>query len=229
MSSDGVPDEEGSFPEESAREDAPTGGLVRAALLLPLTSAGQAAALAASLGMDADAVPASRGVLVLPRSGALEEPLAARASRLLRSADVLVLRLADERVAVHRWRAGRLVDTPAYGLVGGLDGDAERVLLGWLPASEASGVVGTEGIDQRTAARWALAAAAGPVRTWQVVLAAVLTLAALVLALDAVLDIAGGQRGVWAWVRVVAWPLAAGVWATSLRGMLRRRRAERGR
>ncbi|SDQ52844.1 hypothetical protein [Quadrisphaera sp. DSM 44207] len=200
---------------------------MRSGLLLPIASAAQAAALAASLGMSADAVPCSRGALVLPRSGALEEQQVQRASRTLRSADVLALRLADERVAVERWRAGRLVDTPAYGLVGGVDGDAERVLLGWLPVQEAAGVASTDGVDQRTAARAALAAAVGPVTTWQVVLASALVVIAVLLSAAAVADVVLGERGVWSWVQAVAWPLVALFWSASLRGLLRRRRAER--
>lgn len=128
---------------------------------------------------------------------------------------------------MQRWRGGRLVDTPAYGLVGGVDGDAERVLLGWIPASQATGAVGTDGVDPRAATRMALAAAAGPVATWQVVLASVLVAVALLLAAGAVLDVVAGERGPWDWVQVVLWPLAVVFWGLSLRGLLLRRRAER--
>jgi hypothetical protein len=200
---------------------------VRAGLLVPMASAAQAAALGASLGLDAVAVPCPRGVLLLPRSGAVEDQQVQRASRLLRSTDVLVLRLADERVGVQRWRSGRLVDEPAYGLVGGVDGDAERALLGRLDPLEAEGAVDTADVDPQAVRRMALAAAVGPVRPWQVVLTVVLLLAAALLSVDAVVDLLDGRRGLWAWARAVVWPLAALYWAASLRGLLARRRAEK--
>ncbi len=211
-------------PQEAA---APTGGLRREVLLVPLPEARAGAELAAYLEVPAVAVPARPGVLVVPRSGQVEQNLAVRASRLLRRSEVLVLRLADERVGVERWRGGRMVDEPPFGALGDLGDDAERVLLGGA-AGDVPGAVASEDVDRRAFARTAVTAARGPVRTWQVVLQAGLALFAGFLALTYVLEaVTGGVQGAGEWFRLVLWPLLALFWLVALRGLLRRRAAER--
>ncbi len=185
--------------------------------------------MAAVLRLAADAVPTSRGVLLLPRPGqVVDDALATRVSRALRRGEVLVLHLADEQVTVARWRAGRLVDTPHYGVVGGVDGDAERVLLGRLPAAEAAGATSTDGVDPREAARSAVAAARGPVRPWQVVLHAAIVVAAVVFAVLGARDLLGAAGSGWDAARTAVWGLVAVYWLAQLRALLRRRATERG-
>lgn len=203
----------------------------RTGLLLPVASAAQAVQMASVLGLEADAVPTTRGVLILPRAGhPVDDALVTRLSRAVRRADVLVLRLADERVAVARWRGGRLVDTPHYGVVGGVDGDAERVLLGHLPAAEAAGATSTDGVDRREAARAVVAAVRGPVRPWQLVLAGLLAAVSVLLAVTGAVDLAGagGASSAWDAVLPLLWALLAVYWVRQLRGLLRRRARERG-
>jgi hypothetical protein len=196
-----------------------------------VASAAQAVRVAVVLGLEADAVPSSRGVLLLPRGGdgpAVDDALVGRVSRSLRRADVLVLTLADERVSVQRWRGGRLVDTPHYGVVGGVDGDAERVLLGRLPAAEARGAASTDGVDRRQAAHEVVAAVRGPVRPWQLVLAGVLLVVSALLAAAGALDLAAGRGdGATAAALPLLWAALAVYWALSLRRLLRRRARER--
>ena len=197
-------------------------------VFLPLTSAQRAAELAAVAGLTADAVPSSGGVLLVPRSGDVHDAQVARLSRLLRGADVLVLQLAEERVDVQRWRAGRFVDNPSYGEVSGPAGDAERVLLGALPAAQAEGVVSADDIDRHRATRAIMSAAAGPVRMWQLVVTGVLTCLVLLLAVLAVLDLSRSTAtSVWDIARLVGWLLLVAVMAFRLRGLLHRRRGER--
>lgn len=158
----------------------PTGGARRTAVVLPVVEVGQALAVAVLRRVEADAVPCERGVMLLPR-GPLSPQKTALLSRSAGRHDVLLLTLADEQVSVERWRAGRLVDTPAYGVVGGVDGDAERVLLGRLEACEAAGHASTDGVERAEATRTLLSGAAGPVSGRQVALSAALLGVALVL------------------------------------------------
>ncbi|CAA9408301.1 MAG: hypothetical protein AVDCRST_MAG35-1288 [uncultured Quadrisphaera sp.] len=207
----------------------PTGGGRLTGLLLPVASAAQAVRVAAVLGLAADAVPSSRGVLLLPRGGGgVDDAVVTRVSRSLRRADVLVLTRADEQVSVQRWRAGRLVDTPHYGVVGGVDGDAERVLLGRLPAAQAQGATSTDGVDPREAAREVVAAVRGPVRPWQLVLSGLLLVLSALLAVAGALDLAAGRaQGALDAAVPLLWAALAVYWALSLRGLLRRRARER--
>lgn len=205
---------------------APTGGARREALLVPLADPGRAAELAAWLGLDADVVPGRRGALVVPRSEVVDDDVAVRASRVLRGGDLLVLRLAEERVGVARWRGGRLADEPPFGALGDLGDDAERVLLGRLSAAEAEGATSTDGVSRTAFSRSVVAAARGPVRTWQIVLQVALAVVAAFLAAVAALAVLGGE-GVWAWVRLVLWSLLTVFWVAATRGLLHRRAQER--
>lgn len=176
-----VPDDRPSADDASLLDEvSPTNGVRCTAVVVPVVEAEQAVAVAVLRGVAADAVPCARGVMLVPR-----DPLTPQQTTgISRSAgrhDVLVLTLADEQVAVERWRAGRLVDTPAYGVVGGVDGDAERVLLGRLEPREAAGHASTDGVDRATATRTLLSGAAGPVSGKQVALSAVLLAVALLL------------------------------------------------
>lgn len=214
--------------EDPGDDLAPTGGARRTALLLPVASADVAVSLAVARGLAADAVPCPRGVLLVPR-----EPMAVgTASTFSRSVgrhDTYLLALADEQVSVERWRAGKLVDTPAYGLVGGLDGDAERVLLGRLEPLSAEGALSSDGMDRATARRTLLAGTEGPVRPPQVGLSAVLLLVAIALFAINVTgllerDPAGtsGGASVWNLLITLLWAVLAVTWARRLTGQVRR-------
>jgi hypothetical protein len=219
-------------PDDLSALDAPTGGLKRTALLLPLAKAEHAVRLVATFGLEADAVPTTRGVLVVAREVAVDDALVARISGAVKRADLLVLRLAEERVAVERWRAGALVDRPAYGLIGGLDGDAERVLLGLTPVAEAAGVLGTDGIAAGPApaqvggvrAGSTRAPATGRVATAQLVVTGVLLAALAVLFAGLLGEIVSGGTGVWLWVRVVVVVLLFVLDARRVRVLLHHRR-----
>lgn len=205
---------------------APTGGARRTALLLPVASADVAVSLAVARGFAADAVPCPRGVLLVPR-----EPLpvgtTSTFSRSVGRHDTYLLALADEQVSVERWRAGKLVDTPAYGLVGGLDGDAERVLLGRLEPLGAEGAVSSDGVDKATARRTLLAGTEGPVRPAQVGLTAVLLVVAVALLAINVTsllesDPTGGGASVWNLLITLLWAVLAFTWGRRLAGQVRR-------
>lgn len=211
----------------STEPPSPTSGTTRTGVLVPVAAAQRAAQLASVAGLTADAVPGPGGVLLVPRSPQTDDAPVARLSRLLRGADVLVLRLANQRVDVARWRAGHFVDNPSYGEIGGVAGDSERVLLGSLPAAEAEGVVSADDVDSREAARAIMSTLVGPVRTWEFMVTAVLIALAALLALVAGLDLASGGWSPWNAVRVVAWLVVGVVLARRLRGLLSRRRRER--
>ncbi len=209
----------------------PTGGARRAGLLVPVASADVAAALAVARGMTADAVPCPRGVLLVPREP-LADGVVGTFSRSVGRHDTFLLSLADEQVSVERWRAGKLVDTPAYGVVGGVGGDAERVLLGRLDPARAQGAVSTEGMDKAAARRTLLAGTEGPVRPAQVALTAVLLVAAVVLFAVNVIGLlegdAGGGASVWNLLITVLWAVLAIAWGRRLVGQVARMRREPG-
>lgn len=223
---DGRPDDQ--HPVDGA---SPTGGARRTAVVMPVVEAEQAVAVAVLRGVAADAVPCARGVMLLPRG-----PLARESTTLLsRSAgrhDVLVLTLADEQVAVERWRAGRLVDTPAYGVVGGVDGDAERVLLGRLEPRDAAGHASTDGMDRATASRTLLSGAAGPVSGRQLALSGALLAVALVLLAYNVVVLATSDDvgfNIGALLVTVLWGVLTLYFVRQLARQLRRRREARQR
>lgn len=214
-----------------ADDASPTGGARRTAVVVPVVEADQAIAVAVLRGLQADAVPCARGVMLVPRAPLTREQTTA-VSRSAGRHDVLVLTLADEQVAVERWRAGRLVDTPAYGVVGGVDGDAERVLLGRLEPREAAGHASTDGVDRATATRTLLSGAAGPVSGRQVALsAALLAVALLLLVYNVVVLATSGSVGfnVGAALVTALWALLTLYFARQLARQLSRRRAARQR
>ena len=218
--------------DEAAASAAPTGGARRTAVVMPVVEAGQALAVAVLRGVQADAVPCERGVMLVPR-GPLSPQRTALLSRSAGRHDVLLLTLADEQVSVERWRAGRRVDTPAYGVVGGVDGDAERVLLGRLEPREAAGHASTDGIDRASATRTLLSGAAGPVSGRQVALSAALLGVALVLLVYNVVTVLTASASAGFTVGVA---LSTGLWlllslyfARQLARQLRRRREARRR
>ncbi len=224
-------DDTGGDPGEDL---APTGGARRSALVLPVADPGVAVSLAVARGVGADAVPCARGVLLVPREALGTEEVSAF-SRSVGRHDTFRLTLADEQVSVERWRAGKLVDTPAYGLVGGVDGDAERVLLGRVEPADAEGAVSSDGVDKATARRTLLAGTEGPVRPAQVALTAALLLVAVVLLVANVTtlletDPAGGGAGpsVWGLLITALWGLLALVWGRRLAGQVRRMRRQPG-
>ena len=218
--------------DEAAAAASPTGGARRTAVVLPVVEAGQALAVAVLRGVEADAVPCERGVMLVPR-GPLSPQKTALLSRSAGRHDVLLLTLADEQVTVERWRAGRRVDTPAYGVVGGVDGDAERVLLGRLDAREAAGHASTDGIDRADATRTLLSGAAGPVSGRQVALSAALLGVALVLLVYNVVTVltapASAGFTVGAALSTGLWLLLVLYFARQLARQLRRRREARRR
>lgn len=214
-----------------ADDVSPTGGARRTALVLPVVEAEQAIAVAVLRGIAADAVPCARGVMLVPR-GPLTREQTTGVSRSAGRHDVFLLTLADEQVAVERWRAGHLVDTPAYGVVGGLDGDAERVLLGRLEPGEAAGHASTDGVDRAVATRTLLSGAAGPVSSKQLVLSAVLLAVALVLLGYNVVVLATSDDvgfNVGALLVTVLWGVLTLYFVRQLARQLRRRREARRR
>lgn len=224
----GVPD---GVDDDAAATAGPTGGARRTAVVLSVVEAGQALAVAVLRGVPADAVPCGRGVMLVPR-GPLSPQKTALLSRSAGRHDVLLLTLADEQVSVERWRAGRRVDTPAYGVVGGVDGDAERVLLGRLEPREAAGHASTDGIDRASATRTLLSGAAGPVSAGQVALSAALLGVALVLLVYNVVALTtapSGGFGFGAALSTGLWLLLTLYFARQLTRQLRRRREARRR
>lgn len=217
--------------QPGASEARPTGDARRTAVVMPVVEAEQAIAVAVLRGVSADAVPCARGVMLVPRAPLTPEQTAG-VSRSAGRHDVFVLVLADEQVAVERWRAGRLVDTPAYGVVGGMDGDAERVLLGRLEPREAAGHASTDGVDRATATRTLLSGAAGPVSGRQLALSvALLAVALLLLVYNVVVLTTSDDLGfnVGALLVTVLWGVLTLYFVRQLARQLRRRREARQR
>lgn len=124
------------------------------------------------------------------------------------------------------------MDTPAYGLVGGVDGDAERVLLGRLEPGEAAGHACTDGVDRATATRTLLSGASGPVSSKQLALSAVLLAVALLLLVYNVVVLATSDSvgfDVGALLVTVLWGLLTLYFVRQLARQLRRRREARQR
>ncbi|WP_337059692.1 hypothetical protein [Kineococcus sp. G2] len=133
-----------------------SGGADRAVLVVPVNDVERLAALCALARLQASAVPVPGvGCVLVPDRPAETEAGAARLSRLVRGADVLVVRRSGDRDTGAAWRGGLrgAVDVDAPLLLANWPAAVEGLLAGELDPARAGGVRSTAGSRVRVALR----------------------------------------------------------------------------
>ena len=139
--------------------DTPGGAGGRTLLVAPVAAAARLADVCTLARVRGRLVPVEgAGCVLLPEVGQDPGEAAARLSRLVQGADVVVLTVAEDAVTAQRWRAGsRQQDPPSAGLLlSTWPDDVQRLLLGRIDAADVAGTR-TAGRGSRWRAAWSLA------------------------------------------------------------------------